>query len=372
MPTCFVILPFGNTIGNHTEEYWTNHYTQFIKPAIEKASDGQRLLGFQAVRANPPGGGIVENVFRNLQSADVVLADLTDFNPNVIYELAFRQCLHDSTIMIIEKEREFPFYFKNYSIITYSKDSYTDADEFKEKLQHRLLELTHSPTDPSDNPISDYFRKTGQSITTIGGMPDLPTLRTYGFSAIYIPEVNDLRNTRKRQILHEARQGIDLLASSGYSYLIRFGSRFRSALEERLRAKVPVRIILLSPWSERRILLTLNELSETTPPLTEVQTQALENMEQGNFSGFDPVSLIEQSNHYKFKYLPSIQGYKELHSSFGDTIQLRVCTIFITATILLTEASGFFEPYIDANLQLMFRLSGAKKAIPIAEDCPSE
>src|SRR5256885_1993368 len=154
MPTCFIIMPFGQTTEKHTKEYWTDHFGNFIKPAVEGASYGQELLGYQAKLADPPGGAISGDVFKSLQEADVVLADLTDFNPNVMYELAIRHCLHDRTIMILESGQDIPFYLKNYKIVTYSdatQKSTHDFQDFKENIQRCLLNLTHPSSNISDN-----------------------------------------------------------------------------------------------------------------------------------------------------------------------------------------------------------------------------
>lgn len=32
---CFVIMPFFKTTTKRTEEYWTRHYNEFLKPLIE-------------------------------------------------------------------------------------------------------------------------------------------------------------------------------------------------------------------------------------------------------------------------------------------------------------------------------------------------
>jgi hypothetical protein len=148
MPICFVILPFSQTTDKHTAEYWTNHFEQFIKPAIEKAVHGNTLLGYQAVLANPPVGDIIKEVFKNLQEADTVLADITDFNPNVVYELAIRQCLLDRTLVILEEGIEKPFfYLQNYKVIKYAKNSIQDGDRFKEDIQRGLIKLKLTPYD---------------------------------------------------------------------------------------------------------------------------------------------------------------------------------------------------------------------------------
>lgn len=351
MPTCFVILPFGKTTDKHDEAYWTKHFETVIKPAVRKAADDHTLLGYEAILANPPGGGIIESVFQELQNADIVLADLTDFNPNVVYELALRQCLHDRTIMILETGLEPPFYFKNYKIIRYSTATYQDVGQFQEDIQRSLLELTHNTNSISDNPISDYFRKTGQTIKIQSNQTqNIPTLRKDGFTAIYVPDANNQRNTSKRRSIQEARNPIRLLASSGHAYLARIQSPFRGILEERLKAGIPVQIILVNPWSESRVLLSVGELPDSTPKPESIQAIALDRLKQGNFTGFDPVALIQQSTYYNEKYSASMRGYEDLKTKFGNMIELRICTHEVTATMLLTESTGFFEPYVHANL----------------------
>jgi len=351
MASCFVILPFGKTTDKHDEKYWEDHFEKFIKPAVERAADGQKLLGYEARLANPPGGGIIESVFKNLQDADVVLADLTDFNPNVVYELALRQCLQDKTIMILERGPEPPFYFKNYKFIKYSKDTYVDVGKFQEDIQLSLLDFTHNGYNSSDNPISDYLHKTGQQVNILSSqLPDIPTLRRSGFTAIYVPYTNDRRNASKRHYIQEARNSIWLLASSGHAYLSLAHSPFGDVLEKRLKDQIPVRIILINPWSESRVLLSLGELSDRTPKPDSIQAVVLEKLKQGNLVGFDPVALIKQSAYYRGKYSTSIWGYENLKERFGDMIEMRICTHEVTATMLLTESTGFFEPYIYANL----------------------
>src|SRR3989304_4593293 len=80
---CFVIMPFSKT-EHHTEEYWTRHFGSFLKPLIE------RNEAFEAFRSEPLRGDIASQIITNLASSDVVVADLTDHNPNVFWELGVR------------------------------------------------------------------------------------------------------------------------------------------------------------------------------------------------------------------------------------------------------------------------------------------
>lgn len=354
-------MPFGQTTEEHTKEYWIDHFTHFIKPTIEGATDGQTLLGYQAKLADPSDAGIIGDVFKNLQEADVVVADLTDFNPNVMYELGIRHCLNDRTIMILEKGQEIPFYFKNYKIIEYSSATPRTTNDFKENIQRRLLNLTQQASNLSDNPVADYFQRVGQRVKVVANPVSdrsLQGTRESGFTAIYVPSTNTRRNTRKEEVVLNARKYIKLLASTGHAYLAMVGNHFKGAMIQRLEAHIPVQIVLLNPWSETRVLHVLGELSDGTGPLaqqqatlTPLQRDALEKLEQGNLADFDPVALIEQSVYYRYKYPESIQGYLDVSKQFGELIELRFCTHAVPATTLLTESTGFFEPYIHVNLR---------------------
>jgi hypothetical protein len=33
---CFVIMPFSQSIEEHTEDYWTSYFNDFLKPMIEE------------------------------------------------------------------------------------------------------------------------------------------------------------------------------------------------------------------------------------------------------------------------------------------------------------------------------------------------
>ena len=100
---CFVIMPFATTTPDHPEEYWTRHYNDFLKPNIEEG--GQ----FVAERSTPMRGDILKQIIVDLVSSPVVVADLTDHNPNVFWELGVRQSFRHGTITIAEAGTRLPF-----------------------------------------------------------------------------------------------------------------------------------------------------------------------------------------------------------------------------------------------------------------------
>ena len=83
-PMCFVIMPFSKTNRARTGKYWTDHYERFLAPLIEE--DG--IL--QAKRSKALRENILDQIVRDLAMAPVVVADLTDHNANVFWELGVR------------------------------------------------------------------------------------------------------------------------------------------------------------------------------------------------------------------------------------------------------------------------------------------
>ncbi len=96
-------MPFSRTTEAHSEDYWTRHFVTFLKPLIER--DGQ----WQATRSTAVRGDIVREIITQLVTARAVVADLTDGNPNVFWELGVRQSFRHGTVTIAEHGMKLPF-----------------------------------------------------------------------------------------------------------------------------------------------------------------------------------------------------------------------------------------------------------------------
>lgn len=75
--SCFVIMPFGKTTDEHTEEYWTKHFENFLKPLIEENPN------LEARRSKELRGDILNEIITDLVTSPIVVANLTDKNANV-------------------------------------------------------------------------------------------------------------------------------------------------------------------------------------------------------------------------------------------------------------------------------------------------
>ena len=146
---CFVIMPFSDT-ESCTEEKWTEIFEYIIKKSVEESG-----LGYECERSVAGRANIIRGILDALNKANVVIADLTDNNPNVFYELGVRHTLTNRTIMIAQGEENIPFDLKPYPVAFYS-ESPAKIAQFKQAIKEKLVDIEKNP-ERSDNPIADFL-----------------------------------------------------------------------------------------------------------------------------------------------------------------------------------------------------------------------
>lgn len=81
---CFVAMPFSERDTTHPNGFFSEVLRQIIAPAGRKA-------GFRVVTARLKGSDVIHaTIVNGLLDADLVVADLTEHNPNVLFELGMR------------------------------------------------------------------------------------------------------------------------------------------------------------------------------------------------------------------------------------------------------------------------------------------
>ncbi len=148
---CFVIMPVSKT-KSCTSDEWAGIFEHIIKPAVTGCK-----LGFGCEQAKPRTGAFIRDILDGLNRADVVIADLTDKNPNVFYELGIRHTLKNRTILIAQNIKHVPSDLRSYWVVTYKKDL-TGANEFKKKVREILREMQKGPEKP-DSPVADFLER---------------------------------------------------------------------------------------------------------------------------------------------------------------------------------------------------------------------
>lgn len=103
VPYCFVIAPIGGK-GTEVRRRSDQILDFVIRPVVSE-------YGYRALRADemPAPGLITSQVIQQVIDAPLVIADLTDHNPNVFYELALRHAFRKPVIQLIEADQMPPF-----------------------------------------------------------------------------------------------------------------------------------------------------------------------------------------------------------------------------------------------------------------------
>ncbi len=101
--SCFVIAPIGKD-DSDTRRRSDMLLEHVFMPALVP-------VGYEVIRADriSEPGSITLQVLNHILEADLVIADLTDHNPNVFYELAVRHALNKGVIHVICAGQVIPF-----------------------------------------------------------------------------------------------------------------------------------------------------------------------------------------------------------------------------------------------------------------------
>ncbi len=142
---CFMIMPFSNTSEQHTEEYWTQHFEDFLKPIIESTHQ------FIAERSSPLRGDILRTIITDLVTAPLVVADLTDANPNVYWELGVRQSFKHCTITIAEHGTKLPFDLGGKGTLFYYPGNHIKMREFEKRFHDAIDDCLRNPDLPDSH-----------------------------------------------------------------------------------------------------------------------------------------------------------------------------------------------------------------------------
>ena len=152
----FVIMPFSST-DRCTEGEWTEIYEDVFKPAIEAS-------GYTCERALPTTGNLIASIIESLKSSWIVLADLTDKNPNVFYELGVRHSLSKRTIIVCQNMDDIPSDLKSYWFLKYGKTK-KERKIFKSDIKRVISNIEAAP-EKSDSPVLDFLEREHKSFSS--------------------------------------------------------------------------------------------------------------------------------------------------------------------------------------------------------------
>ena len=156
MRSCYVSIPFGvkpDLDGRPLDFDYL--YRQVIQPAVQELDmECRRLDEFSA------GAIWHKTMFTALISSDLMIADLSTHNPNVLYELGVRHAMKRGRTLMISSRGRLPGNLGYAQALWYEPDeqgrlSGEAASRFRETLQASIRQSQRSTV--SDSPLYEFF-----------------------------------------------------------------------------------------------------------------------------------------------------------------------------------------------------------------------
>lgn len=120
-----------------------------IAPSRSKKLEIQKIIhnalneiGFERIEFLwRPARALFISIKNAIDEADIIIADLTDFNPNVMYELGFAHAIRKPTLLIVKRGLEgLPSDIGGNFFIVYDPD---DPDYFKKAVRNFALKYKY-------------------------------------------------------------------------------------------------------------------------------------------------------------------------------------------------------------------------------------
>jgi hypothetical protein len=123
---CFVLMPFS--------EVWSNRVFKLIRPIVES-------LNLQCLRAdNLSGPIIIEDIWVKINQCGLIIADVTNKNPNVMYELGIVHTIGKPAVLITQDIDQIPFDFTHLRHNEYA-DNADGFEKLAEELPKKIREI---------------------------------------------------------------------------------------------------------------------------------------------------------------------------------------------------------------------------------------
>jgi hypothetical protein len=126
-PSALVIMPFDPT--------WSDRYELGIKAGSEAA-------GASCVRVDERIflESITERIYTEIEAADLVIAELSERNPNVYYETGYAHGLEKPVILLTTGAEDIPFDLRSYPHVTYGS-----IKELRQRVEEQVRWCLENP-----------------------------------------------------------------------------------------------------------------------------------------------------------------------------------------------------------------------------------
>ncbi|HTW63254.1 MAG TPA: hypothetical protein VME17_01505 [Bryobacteraceae bacterium] len=127
-PRAFVVMQFAEP------------YDTFYREVIQKQAEA---AGFEVFRIDEKAGpGVIfQDIQREIEKAEIVVAEITPANPNVFYELGYAHALGKPTILLAQRGVDLPFDIRSFRVVFYN-DTIGGKTEVERNLRNHLEAIT--------------------------------------------------------------------------------------------------------------------------------------------------------------------------------------------------------------------------------------
>lgn len=198
----FVLMPF--------DPAFDSVYGLFIASVLAEA-------GYDVFRADDirSQGSIIRDVIDSILHSDLIVADLTNSNPNVYYELGLAHAFQRPVILLTQNTSDLPFDLRSYRVIRYDTDFSQINRARGELLEYARLALRRELL--FGNPVTDFGGLVPPTFHVADGLSESRVgVATPG-------EVLALQNAEQEPLPTEHEDDLGLL-----DYIIRMNEGFES------------------------------------------------------------------------------------------------------------------------------------------------
>ena len=119
---CFVLMPF--------DDEFEDIYKLGIKQSCIDAGAYCERVDEQIYNES-----ILDRIYNQISKADIIIADMTNRNPNVFYEVGYAHALGKTTILLTKNVDDIPFDLKHYPHIVYNNKIGKLKEELTQKVK---------------------------------------------------------------------------------------------------------------------------------------------------------------------------------------------------------------------------------------------
>lgn len=166
MRKCFIISPIGKE-NSETRKNADKVFKHIISPVCQKC-------GFEPVRVDQinQSDEITQTIIDMILSSDLVIADMSEHNPNVFFEIGYRACTGKPIIHIKSKNDTIPFDIANIRAFDYDLSDLDSVDEIRNRLEQTVNAFQFDKISATVENTANLSSDNANIITTLYNIQD--------------------------------------------------------------------------------------------------------------------------------------------------------------------------------------------------------